>query len=526
MYDELDEISLNNKLKEFRGSLKCLNSRTDLVGDINNSLKQRNRLIKKDLEAEFAAIETQLKAKQVEITGAIKNFLEKHFNDVKQKQIKLKENIKKAEELEAEISVMTNEDNYLILVKLNELNELINSINEGLESIAESNTGNGFNIGLTSDRKTVFLENNLYPQFDYLVDTSKLLKDINDLEVNISDLNSKTVKKIFGDNRVFQLKPEDVYYCAVTTNLNTDGTFCIKLLGPGVKGLDEAVDSLKINEGRQQVDSFIDEVDKYIKRKRVAQVNWSTFDELQIKPEINQKCFCMERSRKKWLRAQVVNYNAASESCQTYLIDEGKIDPTWYSLKDIMVWNEMELTQLPALGVKCALFKSEKKIETNIGLEAKCKFRDLSTEMIFKCEFISQVIDENENIIDPENPTWMVKLYVTKDDSGSEENAVFNKLIIETNESYSTSGEIGGKTIYRSYDIRLENGTVNGKCEMTKTKSNDEIITRVDVNGDHSMPASKSQPTISTQVSDTKQTTKKKQNKCSNQPLCEFISNI
>ena len=460
---------LPERIEELNVSVDCLIKRSDQFNDVKQSIKQMNDIIKKDLEMDFGALAMRLKFKMDEISCVIKEFLKDSYTDVRDTHAKINDKINKTKQLREEIAQMkiSHKADDLILVQVNELSDLIDSINQELSAICDPSAQQGITAASLCSKNSIYQGHALYPEFSYIIETSKLIEEIQLLEVHINHSNYLSPDKLFGEKGVlFDSTYGSVFYCSITSSLSSEGIFWVKFICP----VKEDMDDKKLNDGVEKCNLFIEEISKYIRCKRIGDKNWRTYAEAARTPQENEKCFCLEPKTKKWLRARITSYDKTNTSCQLRFLDTGSQDLSSYNLDSLLEWREIDLKECPALAVKCALFKAENEFESKICLETKFKFRDSTAGTIFKCEFVSPATDENLNIPDQEDPTWIVRLYEVDQELALDDNSAFNKMIIEFNQNEMNAANSGGTMSCRSKDIRLESGEVKGQSVMIKTR--------------------------------------------------------
>ena len=146
------------------------------------------------------------------------------------------------------------------------------------------------------------LDFNLYPQFNYCVDTTKLINAVNDLKIQVNSSNQDcmfldtTVKSsgikieegpMIKKETADIFSPESAHDCFVTSGINTDGRFWVQLLSlddiclPSTDNLSfstcqplEGEENSSFKKNHQRVNQFIEEVSKFVRRKRISDAKW------------------------------------------------------------------------------------------------------------------------------------------------------------------------------------------------------------------------------------------------------------
>jgi hypothetical protein len=165
---------------------------------------------------------------------------------------------------------------------------------------------------------------------------------------------------------------------------------------------------------------LIEEMNKFVRRKRIGDKDWQTYAEAERIPQLNEKCFCLEPKSRKWLRAKIVSLDNSKALCKVRYLDTGNLETNFYTFDSLMVWKEFELSRIAPRAIRCVLHKSRHggdPYEKDIGLETKFLFKDLTARQNLKCvlvEPLARAAVENKNDIyinESEDQTWVVKLY-------------------------------------------------------------------------------------------------------------------
>lgn len=165
---------------------------------------------------------------------------------------------------------------------------------------------------------------------------------------------------------------------------------------------------------------LIEEMNKFVRRKRIGDKDWQTYAEADRIPQLNEKCFCLEPKSRKWLRAKIVSLDNSKALCKVRYLDTGNLETDFYTFDSLMVWKEFELSRIAPRAIRCVLHKSSyggDNYEKDIGLETRFLFKDLTARQNLKCvlvEPLAKATVENKNDIyinESEDQTWVVKLY-------------------------------------------------------------------------------------------------------------------
>ncbi len=394
-----------------------------------------------------------------ELTNQIKEKLKDAYSVVRDRQEKL---VNRINELQFQTSSKKLTQDQIDAI-YDELKLICDSSSTSSITVAAAagGTTTTTSISNTSNNCSLFIDNNLYPQFNYFIDVSKLIQDINNLSIYISnqiptglDLNNNTNFDEF-------IIEQQVYLCQVTSRLNTDGSFWLKLISKQQQQ-HQSQSNTSINNSKKSLDQtnvFIDELSKQIRRKRISDKTWLTYAEANRRPQINEKCFCLDTTSRKWLRAQIIDQD------QIRLLDTGnQLDLKSFRNDDLLIWNDdcndlmcMQATR----AIKCYLAN----FSEDICLETKFFFKDtLANRVDLKCRLISKLNDNNLN-------EWIIDLFTN-------DNASINELIIDYNRNEKQS--LNKKSAFNSKDIRVESGQlIETTTHIIKNNNNNSSTNNV-----------------------------------------------
>ena len=176
----------------------------------------------------------------------------------------------------------------------------------------------------------------------------------------------------------------------------------------------------QFKKNQQKINMLIEEMNKFVRRKRIGDKDWQTYAEADRIPQLNEKCFCLEPKSRKWLRAKIVSLDNSKALCKVRYLDTGNLETNFYTFDSLMVWKEFELSRIAPRAIRCVLHKSSyagDKYEKDIGLETRFLFKDLTARQNLKCVLVEPLAKsavENKNDIyinESEDQTWVVKLY-------------------------------------------------------------------------------------------------------------------
>jgi hypothetical protein len=395
-------------------------------------------------------------------------------------------------------------------------------INEELKLICELSPTSTFNetpITLGHHSCSLFIENNLYPQFNIYVDTNKLIDTIKELTLRIAPNNVISPRVIVAEDvnlkaNLYKLcKSNTCLDCEVKSGISTEGVFWLQLIScddvhfqsagttatTTKSGLEE---TCRLKENKQKLNFFIEEINKYVRRKRIGDSQWSTYAELEREPVVDEKCFFLEPITRKWMRARVTAIDTLKKQAQVRLMDTGQQIPAFFSLDNLIEWKNFDLSKIAARSIRCVLYNEESvedKHEKDICLETKFKFKDLTANLSLKCVIVEPLNKKNENVEEAElqeefneendQQIWIVKLYKQEDfkeildfnnNTNNDENNTekvttkesqsINRCVIEFNRDEKNSNNEGviDKEM-RCVDIRVSEGKFVSKKIMLKT---------------------------------------------------------
>ena len=231
----------------------------------------------------------------------------------------------------------------------------------------------------------------------------QLVEAIGKIEVQIGStdiLNPKTYFLGANDknSEALNYKNNTSFYCSITSGISNEGQFWAQLNFNSDDQLssDKSMDPnnnhkyYSRNENTK-INMFIEEISKYIRKKRIGDKKWQSYKEATRLPEPNEKCFCLEPKTRKWLRAKVASYDKGV--CKVRFMDTGysHFESNKFSLDDLLIWHDFDLAMYPARTIRCVLFKptdTDVKYENNICLETKFYFKDNLANKNFACELV------------------------------------------------------------------------------------------------------------------------------------------
>ena len=405
---------------------------------------------------------------------------------------------------------------FRIKAKISHAQTRLKQINDELKYICELNsTNNAFNEAF------ITLGNhscNLYPKFNIYVDTSKLINDIKELSLRIAPNDVLSPKVIVSEDVNLNVdlhnlcKSDKCLDCEVKSGITNDGIFWLQLIScddvhfraTTVVHSHQFDDNNRLHNNKQKLNLFIEEINKYVRRKRIGDTQWLTYAELEREPVLDEKCFCLEPSTRKWVRARITSIDADKKQFQVRLMDTGHLLTTFFTLDNLIEWKNFDLSKIAARSIRCVLFneKSDDKYEKDIRLETRFKFKDSTVNIDLKCVLV-QPLHKIENDLhsadvyndENDNQIWLVKLYKQEDvkeklDVNNNQNNLenvketqsetqcLNDYFIEFNnkEKNPNCDNVIDKEM-RCVDIRVAEGKFVSKKVMIKTKieSNEEI---------------------------------------------------
>lgn len=487
--ESLVEQVVNNSVKEseihepvdFNNEIECLNQRCKQFNDVKFSIKKMNDLIRDELHLEFCGIATLMHKKLDKLSDKVKEKLKDAYSVVRDIQSKITDkisevdaNIKELDNMRQESEIRAQE----MKCKEAEIMAKIKKINDELKSICEPNLLNSSSSSSTFSC-SLFVENNLYPQFNYNVDFSPILQAISQLNLQMApspplDENSKLPNPNLDFN--LSLDSNLSLNANILSSLSNDGTFWLQIVA-----LDNTVFDCessewfkyKFKKDELKLNQFLEEISKFIRTKRICDKEWQTFAELNRMPLLNEKCFSLDAKSRQWLRSTVINIDETNQSCQVRHMDTGFTDPNkFHSLDDLLVWKDFDLAKMPNRSVKCVLHKSDEthnKYEKLILPEARFLFKDLTANQRIRCTLVETIN------LDDEEQVWSVKIYREDEKNTKKDSLKFfsiNEKIIEQNDEDKNlkSGKVK-KNNFACTDIRVEAGKVEKSNRIIKTNS-------------------------------------------------------
>lgn len=491
--------------------LSNLNVRCEQFNDVKASIKQMNDLIRNDLFMDFGTITTMIRVKLDEVTNNIKEKLKDAYSVVRDTQTRITNKITEIKALADRIQMLealqkansspsnsahnlslgeNRMSDEMILEEISLAYEKIRQINEDLRRITETSRYVNPSVSsidscspTTSTSCSLFVDNSLYPKFNYFVDTRKLVEAINEIDVQIGSRDILNPKTYFLGNATEEDSHEPLkysnnsnFFCMITSGISNEGSFWLQL---NFKN-----DELELDPNHQvdrnnnnKINLFIEEISKYVRKKRIGDKSWQTYAEANRLPEPSEKCFCLEPKSRKWLRAKVVSFNAEEQVCQLRFMDTGnyQFESNKFPLDQVLVWKDFDLAMYPARTIKCVLYKEcDNRYETDICLETKFFFKDSLANRGFKCELVEPLEEHIADNMPSDELTWIVKLHELNKPCTQETS--INAQIIKYNEHERLvlENKAASRNKFSSIDIRVESGTVGTSSQLVKTHCSNE----------------------------------------------------
>jgi hypothetical protein len=274
--------SLDTQINDINKHLACLNKRCEQFNDVKQSIRQMNDLIKDDLYNDFGTIAVMMRAKLDEVSDKIKERLKDAYSVIRDTQTKISSKITEIKHLATQIEILkqelssaslstrtststtletsSSESNELKLKQINmkmdicskmqSAQEQINALNKELKLICDPQNlpdANGNSLLdylstpvksshiLSTDESLLKNTNNLFSEFSYLVDTSKLVRAVSEIDVEVGA--SKMVNMDEYLNKDANLKMDlsklrnGVHVdCSISDSLAEDGTFWMQII--------------------------------------------------------------------------------------------------------------------------------------------------------------------------------------------------------------------------------------------------------------------------------------------------------
>jgi hypothetical protein len=231
----LNDIDAN--VDKFESDLKCLQLRSEQFNDVKQTIRQTNDLIRDELSTNFATITSLMRVKLDSMSESVKERLKDAYSVIRDNQLKVNAKISELKSLTDQIkglradlvsdqshvqshlrlpffSFQFEDDDSLVVhdddeplnketkvrQMMRQVEEHIFLVNEELKFLCREHRENkpcnvtglreNGSVGSSGDTLgaqscSLFVENNLYPQFNIYVDTSKLIVDVKELELRI-----------------------------------------------------------------------------------------------------------------------------------------------------------------------------------------------------------------------------------------------------------------------------------------------------------------------------------------------------
>jgi hypothetical protein len=212
--------------------------------------------------------------------------------------------------------------------------DLINCLNDDLKNVCSLNLNNSdaspngltnpllatLNSTLTNQTMSLFIEDRLYPQFNYLVDLTRLKEAINEVCVQVnSQPANNTRQALIDEQQEFKFAPGLKLHCFASTGISvSDGSFWLQCTGPFTDVREDSPDAEDLkayyaSKAKVHFGFLTEEISKAVRRRRIGDKRFLTFSEQGKVPEIEEKCFCLEQKSQKWQRARIVDVEKKSE---------------------------------------------------------------------------------------------------------------------------------------------------------------------------------------------------------------------
>lgn len=240
-----------------------------------------NDLIKDDLYNDFGTIAVMMRAKLDEVSDKIKERLKDAYSVIRDTQTKISSKITEIKHLTTQIEILkqelssaslstrtststtietsSNESNELKLKQINmkmdiynkiqSAQEQINALNKELKLICDPQNlpdANGNSLLdylstpikshiLSTDESLLKNTNNLFPEFSYLVDTSKLVRAVSEIDVEVGAnkmVNMDEYLKSDANLKIDLSKLRNGVHvdCSISDGLANDGTFWMQII--------------------------------------------------------------------------------------------------------------------------------------------------------------------------------------------------------------------------------------------------------------------------------------------------------
>jgi hypothetical protein len=198
------------------------------------------------------------------------------------------------------------------------------------------------NSTFTNQTMSLFTEDRLYPQFNYLVELAPIRHAIEKLAVQINtDAANCERQRIVDEQHRLVCETGLRMHCFGVSGIGPDGSFWLHCTGPAAHIQDEnnnsggMSDDVRIyyaSKAKVQYVQFLEEMSRAVRRRRIADRGFRTYAELgeDYTPalRVNDLCFCLEPRTQRWQRARVLDFekkNVISETTGEVVVNFLKI---------------------------------------------------------------------------------------------------------------------------------------------------------------------------------------------------------
>jgi hypothetical protein len=402
MSEDIETSNTDSLLK----SLANLRKRCNEFNDIKQNVKEMNNILKDDLFLNIGSFAVMLREKIEQFSNEIKQILKLSHKSINENQLNF---VSKLNDIENEIQQKKIE------FKLTNLkNQSVDDFNKQLNISVKSKL-----LEIESELSKCDIHA-LYPNINYSVSSKKLMDSINSLKIDIVDTKNNEFIISNLEKRLGNLKnvnKNDSIDCVVTSGLYDNGTFWIKIVD-------------------NQVNFIIDEINKYIRYKRISDSTWLTFSEVNKTPVVGENCFCLDSKTHKWMRGSIESFDKDTIQCQIRYLDtsyvEDKVD-----FENLLEWKDFDLNNIQFKAFKCCLFNPIVDVDIKYSYNLKFLFKDLVLNKNLKC-FLKDVLNDG---------LWLVDLYELDENNNNNQNESINNKLRE---------ELVLKKTFASEDIRMK----------------------------------------------------------------------
>ena len=429
--------------------LRNLSERCEQLGDVKQSIRQMNDLIKEDIFTDLGIVIMLMRDKLEQLSDHIKERLKDAYSVVRDAQARIHARLVDTQQLAADLhrrlrhdDDSDNSDEILLATRVALVLQRVGELNDEMRELSLSSTAASALAARqqhnSNGATSLPFDANLLPQFSYAIETRPLVALIEALSIQIGPSNVAAPSELVcataatlvpGANRL--------YDCVIASGLDSaDGTFWLQLIAPltcpppppeptptqptaaaAAAGAGTApttqpsladMDAIQFKREQQRVNALIDEISKHVRGKRICEPTWRTLAEKQQqhRASVGDKCFALEPTSRKWMRAQIVKVEEADRGSVKYqvrLLDTGVLSAHSFDAASLIEWRELDDElggPVQPIGLRCVLFNGKSTTpsgdthaadyETNYTYDARFFFRDNTSRRHMRCVLLGE----------------------------------------------------------------------------------------------------------------------------------------